>query len=144
VHVSVILQRKGHRVITVSPDATIAEAADLLATHNIGALVASSDGQTVEGIISERDIARCLPRMGASCLERPVREIMTSVVATCTPDDSIDSLMATMTERRIRHVPVIVDGALTGVVSIGDVVKFRLDELEVQAEALQRYVTGSA
>jgi CBS domain-containing protein len=144
IHVSTVLERKGADVFTVAPEATIASAAEQLESHNVGALVVSADGRSVEGIVSERDIARCLPRLGAKCLHLPVTEIMTPTVATCHPDDHIDELMAVMTERRIRHVPVVVDGALAGMISVGDVVKSRLDELEVQARSLEQYVTGSS
>ncbi|CAN5165849.1 CBS domain-containing protein [soil metagenome] len=143
VRVSVILERKGREVATVAATATLLDAAHALAEHDIGALVVSEDGHTVDGIISERDLVRQCARSGPGCWDRPVREAMTAEVRTCDPSATADDLMATMTELRIRHVPVVVDGGLVGIVSIGDVVKTRLDDLELQAEALEQYVTGS-
>jgi CBS domain-containing protein len=101
--------------------------------------VVSEDG--LVGIVSERDVVRKLHELGADLLRRPVSEIMTTLVATCTPDDSVDSLSALMTEKRVRHVPVVVNGRLAGIVSIGDVVKTRMEELEAQQEQLQAYIT---
>ena len=142
--VSVILERKGAEVFTIAPDAMLLAAADELNKHRIGALIVSSDGRTPEGIVSERDVVRELARLGTGAVKRSVGEIMSTSVSTCTPDTTIDELMATMTEHRIRHVPVLVDGALAGIVSIGDIVKSRLDELEVQSATLEQYVTGGA
>jgi len=102
-------------------------------------VVMSQDG--LVGIVSERDVVRKLHEMGADILRRPVSEIMTTVVATCTPEDSVDSLSALMTENRVRHVPVVVNGRLAGIVSIGDVVKNRLEELEAEQQHLQAYIT---
>ncbi len=143
VQIGAILNRKGTDVVTIQPDATIDQAARRLQEHDIGALVVSSDGEHVEGIISERDIVRQLATRGAECLELPVREVMTTEVQTCGRDATADDLMATMTTRRIRHVPVFEEGRLAGIVSIGDVVKSRMDELEIKAGALEDYVTGS-
>jgi CBS domain-containing protein len=143
VRVSVILQRKGAQVVTISPNATLSSAAQVMAEHNIGALLVSDDGRGLEGIVSERDLVRRLGQEGVSCLERPVAETMTAEVATCSPETTVDQLMATMTDRHIRHLPVLVDGAVAGIVSIGDVVKSRLDELELRAETMEQYVTGS-
>ena len=108
--------------------------------HNIGAMVVVSPDGLV-GIVSERDVVRKLHELGAELLRRPVSEIMTTMVATCTPDDSVDHLSALMTEKRVRHIPVVVDGRLAGIVSIGDVVKTRMEELEAQQEQLQAYIT---
>jgi CBS domain-containing protein len=141
VQVAAILNRKGSEVHTIARDATVSEAATLLAEHGIGALVVSSDQRSVEGIISERDIVRHLASEGASSLERRVDEVMTSDVTTTEPGVTADDLMGMMTEARIRHVPVIQDGELAGLVSIGDVVKSRIDVLEIERNALQRYVT---
>jgi CBS domain-containing protein len=141
--VSVILRRKGAEVATVPPGATLVSAAERMSRDNIGALVVSWDGRVIEGIVSERDIVRQVASHGAACLERPVSDVADPDVVTCGEDTKVDDLMATMTEQRIRHVPVVRDGALAGIVSIGDVVKLRLDELEVQAQALTDYVTGS-
>lgn len=143
VPVSIILERKGSEVLTISRDASVATAVAQLAQHGIGALVVSSDGRAVEGIVSERDLVRHLAERGAGALELSVEAVMTTEVTTARRDTTIDQLMALMTERRIRHIPVLDDGGLVGLVSIGDVVKTRLDELEVQAEALADYVTGS-
>jgi CBS domain-containing protein len=111
-----------------------------LSVHNIGAMVVvSPDG--VIGIVSERDVVRALQQRGADLLRLPVSEIMTTFVATCTPTDTVDSLSALMTTKRVRHIPVMEDGRLTGIVSIGDVVKTRMEELEAQHEQLQAYIT---
>ena len=142
--VAVLLNRKSAEVVTIPPDATLTAAADLLARHDIGALVVSSDGRTVAGIVSERDIVRQLARYGADRLGATVAEAMTAAVITCQRDTTVDDLMATMTMRRVRHVPVVEHGELAGIISIGDVVKSRLDELELQAQALQEYVGGNA
>lgn len=141
--VSAILNAKGNEVATIAPDASIAVAADMLAQHNVGALVVSSDGRTVQGIVSERDLVRRLAGLGVACLEGSVSELMISDVTTCTLESTCDELMKWMTQGRFRHMPVLVDGELAGIISIGDVVKSRLDELEVQAEALEQYVIGS-
>ncbi|GAA0619124.1 CBS domain-containing protein [Kribbella sandramycini] len=136
-----VLRGKGNEVVTISPQATVTELLTLLAEHNIGAVVVSADGSSVAGIVSERDIVRLwngTPDAG----EVRVSAIMTTEVRTCTPDDLIDSLMLLMTEHRIRHVPVVVDGALTGLVSIGDVVKSRIGELEFEKEQLSNYIAG--
>lgn len=143
VRVGVILDRKGDEVFTISPDASIAEATGTLKQHNIGALVVSADGRTVRGILSERDIVRRLAAAGADCLHETVGEVMTTQVTTCGRDRTADELMALMTNSRIRHVPVVEDDELAGIISIGDVVKSRMDELETKAQALEEYVTGS-
>lgn len=142
-NVSLILDRKGADVVTVPADATLLEAARVLSERNIGALVVSGDGQAVDGIVSERDLVRHCASAGPSCWDESVRGVMTIDVTTCGMDATVDELMVTMTERRIRHVVAVADGRLAGIVSIGDVVKARLDDLEVQAESLERYVTGS-
>jgi CBS domain-containing protein len=107
---------------------------------NVGALVVSSDGRTVEGIVSERDVTRALDSVGAALLDGPVRTIMSSDVRTVTPDDEVEALAVMMTEHRIRHVPVLKDGVLAGIVSIGDVVKSRIEELEQDKDALFKYI----
>ncbi len=135
-----LLRDKGTFVATVRPDATVREVVALLAEHGVGALVVSADGVRVEGIVSERDVVRRLHQRGAALLDDPVAAIMTGEVRTCAPGDDVESLMATMTEHRVRHVPVLVDGALAGIVSIGDVVKARLGELERERQALVDYV----
>jgi CBS domain-containing protein len=135
-----VLRGKGGAVVTINPDATVAELLAGLAEHNIGAMVvAGPDG--IQGIVSERDVVRQLHTHGASVLSRPVETIMTSVVSTCSKEDTVDSLTLLMTENRVRHVPVLEDGKLIGIVSIGDVVKTRMQELESEHEQLQSYIT---
>lgn len=142
--VSVILERKGNEVVTIHPDAMVLAVADALHKHGIGALVVSADGQTPDGMVSERDLVRELARLGTGAVKRSVGEIMSTDLTTCTPDTTIDELMGLMTDRRIRHVPVLADGQLCGIVSIGDIVKNRMGELEVEKQSLEEYVTGSA
>ena len=135
-----VLRNKGGEVMTINPDATVTELLDGLAGHNIGAMVVvGPDG--VVGIVSERDVVRQLHAHGASVLSRPVSKIMTSVVSTCSKSDTVDSLTMLMTENRVRHVPVLENGKLIGIVSIGDVVKTRMEELEAEHEQLQSYIT---
>ena len=126
-------------VITVSPEATVRELLGLLAEHNVGALVVSEDGEGVDGIVSERDVVRRL-HSDAAVLDSVVRDIMTTDVRTCAASDALTELMQTMTEHRIRHVPVVADGKLTGIISIGDVVKNRIGELEFERDQLDSYV----
>jgi CBS domain-containing protein len=140
--VSVLLQAKGSSVVTVAPDATTAHVAAVLTEHRIGAVVVSTDGRAIEGVLSERDIVRALAADGPAALEAPARSIMTTAVVTCQPDTTVEELMSTMTERRIRHVPVLVDGGLAGLISIGDVVKDRISVLEHEAQALQSYISN--
>jgi CBS domain-containing protein len=135
-----VLRGKGGAVVTINPEATVAELLAGLAEHNIGAMVvAGSDG--LKGIVSERDVVRQLHAHGASLLSQPVEQIMTSMISTCTKSDTVDSLTLLMTEHRVRHVPVLEDGKLIGIVSIGDVVKTRMEELESEHEQLQSYIT---
>jgi CBS domain-containing protein len=136
-----ILKRKGTEVATIAPGATVAEALARLKEHNVGALVVSADRRTVAGILSERDIVRRLADEGARLLDQPVSAVMTKNVYSCRPDDSIAELMTQMTVRRIRHLPVVVSGRLVGIVSIGDVVKDRVEEVEQEAQALREYIT---
>jgi CBS domain-containing protein len=138
--ISDILRRKGHEVATVRPDDTVGRLVDRLAELRIGALVVSSDGQRVEGIVSERDVVRGIHASGAPLLDRPVSSIMTVEVHTCEPSTSVDDLMRLMTDQRIRHVPVVRDGLLAGIVSIGDVVKRRMDELQDERDQLEGYI----
>jgi len=141
--VSDVLSSKGSSTIyTIRPEATVAELLDTLAEHNIGALVVSSDGSSVEGIVSERDVVRRLHE-DEKVLDAPVSAIMTADVHTCEGDQPITSLMAVMTERRVRHVPVVQNDRLTGIVSIGDVVKSRMSELEFERDQLDSYVHGA-
>jgi CBS domain-containing protein len=135
-----ILRQKGDDVATIAPSATLAEAAQVLSVRRIGALVVSEGEARIDGILSERDIVRQLAEWGPSALERSVGDAMTADVFTCAKADSVDSLMARMTEHRIRHLPVVEDERLAGVVSIGDVVKRRVEELEAEAQQLTEYI----
>lgn len=136
-----ILAAKGREVVTVRPSDAVARAVTTLRRHGIGALIVSDDeGATVAGILSERDIVRALADHGPGALERPVADVMTVEVLSCGPEASTDELMGVMTERRIRHIPVMADGRLVGVVSIGDVVKHRVGELSEEARTLVEYV----
>ena len=134
VRLSTLIQSKGSFVATIGADATVSEVVAALARHSVGALV--------EGIVSERDVVRQLHEVGGALLAQPVSSIMTAAVHTCSPDDEVDSLMATMTEHRIRHLPVVRDGMLVGIVSIGDVVKCRMEELDNDRTALVNYING--
>lgn len=135
-----VLASKGSGVATINPGTTVNELLAGLAEHNIGAMVVvGADG--VEGIVSERDVVRQLLERGADLLTCPVSEIMTTVVATCTMGDSVDDLSVLMTENRVRHVPVLQDGRLAGIVTIGDVVKTRMEELKAEREQLRAYIT---
>ncbi|UXA16401.1 CBS domain-containing protein [Mycobacterium sp. SMC-4] len=135
-----VLRSKGHTVATITPETSVAGLLTELSVHNIGAMVVvSPDG--VLGIVSERDVVRKLHEVGAELLRRPVSEIMTALVATCSPDDPVDNLAALMTTNRVRHVPVMVSDRLAGIVSIGDVVKTRMEELEHEHQQLQAYIT---
>lgn len=138
--VSVLLQAKGSEVVTVPPETPISVVADQLAAHRIGAVVVTPDGATVVGIVSERDIVWALARRGAAVLDEPVAELMSTELTTCEPDTTVDWLMATMTEQRVRHVPVLVDGGLAGLVSIGDVVKHHVAVLEHETQAMHDYI----
>ncbi len=132
-----IVRSKGEAVVTVRPDATVRELLATLAEHNIGAVVVSADDRTIAGIASERDVVRRLHERGGDVLTSPVAEIMTSDVRTCGPDDDLDAVRDVMTQRRIRHLPVVRDDRLAGIVSIGDVVKNRLEELELETIVLR-------
>ncbi len=142
-NVETILRSKGSAVAKISPQATIREAAALLRRERIGALVVSGDGAKLEGILSERDIVHGLADRGPTLLDTTVEELMTRRVFTCAPRDSVADLMAMMTEQRIRHIPVLRDGALAGIVSIGDVVKHRLDEMEYETSSLRSFIAGA-
>ena len=142
-HVKDILAHKGPAVVTITPGATVADVAASLAQHRIGAIVVTSDGRRIEGIISERDVVRALNTHGADLLRMAVREIMTADVHTCVPADEVRSLARTMTDKRFRHMPVVVDGALSGIVTIGDIVKGRVDELETEHEQLMDYISSA-
>ncbi|HKX08283.1 MAG TPA: CBS domain-containing protein [Stellaceae bacterium] len=143
-NVDAILKVKGNAIVTIQPTATLSEAVTLLCQKRIGALVVSANGSEPLGILSERDIVHALGSMGAVLLERRVEDLMTKAVVTCAPQDRVADLMALMTERRIRHIPVMRNGKLAGLVSIGDVVKNRLDEIELETTSLKAYVAGAA
>lgn len=135
----VIRGKSSAAVITITPDATVRELLALLAEHNIGAVIVSADGASVDGIVSERDVVRKLNGHD-EILDANVEQIMTAVVQTCEPGEDVDELMSIMTEHRIRHVPVLDDGELIAVVSIGDVVKSRISQLEFERDQLDSYV----
>jgi CBS domain-containing protein len=141
--ISDVLRIKGTQVITVTPETKVRQLIAVLAEHRIGAVVVSHDGTTVDGIASERDIVQALARRGAAVMSEPVTAIYTAEVHTVTPQTAIEDVMRMMTERRVRHAPVVVDGSLRGLVSIGDVVKIRLGELETERTALTDYITGT-
>ena len=140
--VSVLLQGKGADVVTVGPDTPTSEVVAVLARHRIGAVVVSSDGRTIDGVLSERDVVRALAGEGSRALEQPASTWMTTDVVSCQPDTTVEELMSTMTDRRIRHVPVLVDGGLAGVISIGDVVKDRISALEHETQVLHEYIAN--
>jgi CBS domain-containing protein len=138
--ISGLLRDKGDFVATIPPGTTVREVLAALAEHGVGALVVTADGERIAGIVSERDVVRALHHRGTPVLDEEVTAVMTADVATCVPEAEVDSLMGIMTERRIRHVPVVVDGRLAGIVSIGDVVKHRVHELEHENLALVEYI----
>jgi CBS domain-containing protein len=137
-----ILQSKGSDVISISPTAAILEVADVLAEHKIGAVFVMGDGDKLVGIISERDIVRALAQRGSELAGAKVSEYMTSELITCAPDATIDQIMALMTQGRVRHLPVLDKGKLCGMISIGDIVKRRIAEVEFEAEEMKRYISG--
>ena len=144
-NVQSILSTKGNAVATITSAATLSDAVAALRDHGVGALVVSDDARTICGILSERDVVRAIAVHGPSSLDTAVAASMSSHVATCLAADTVDKLMAMMTERRIRHVPVVDDrGSMAGIISIGDVVKFRLDELESENANLHNYIQGRA
>lgn len=138
-----LLRRKGSQVATIDGGRDVRTALGMLAEHGVGALVVSGDGRRIDGILSERDIARGLHQRGAELLTQPVSGIMTGEVHTCVPGATVTELAQLMTDQRVRHVPVVDDGALVGIVSIGDVVKARLDELETERRQLVDYIQTS-
>jgi len=135
--VAAILKAKGTHVETTRPDTSLYSVIWDLKLKRIGAFVVSQDGSIVLGLVSERDIVHGLAEHGAKLLALPVAQVMTSPVVTCTPEDNVTAVMARMTRYRVRHLPVIEDGKLAGIVSIGDVIKYRLDELEMEANILR-------
>lgn len=140
--IGTILRSKGTDVATVRPGATVSELLAVLAERNIGAVVVTDDTGAIAGIVSERDVVRRLHERGAEVLGAPVSTIMTTEVRTCTPDTRVGDLRETMTTHRIRHVPVVSGGRLAGIVSIGDVVKSTIEELETEKAHLVGYIHG--
>ena len=138
-----VLRVKGTRVVTVNADMKVRGLLDVLAEHRIGAAIVSHDGTSIDGIVSERDIVRAFAKRGAAVMSEPVTAIYTAEVYTVTPETSLEEVARMMTERRVRHAPVVVDGGLRGIVSIGDVVKNRIDELETERAALTDYITSA-
>jgi CBS domain-containing protein len=142
-NVSAILRQKGRAVTTAAPETTLIEIANKLAAKRIGSIVIVGAGGEVQGIVSERDIIRALATGGADCLAGPVSQTMTRQVITCQETDTLEELMAMMTARRFRHLPVVADGGLVGIVSIGDVVKHHIAEVEMEATAMRDYIAHS-
>jgi len=138
--IEMILMAKGSVVCTIDRTATVLDASRVLASEKVGALVVSADGRHIDGILSERDIARALAEHGAGTIDLTVDALMTRDVSTCGRHDTVDELMGQMTEHRIRHVPVVEHGELVGIVSIGDIVKHRLDELQTETQTLHDYI----
>lgn len=141
--VSHILKTKGDLVFTVSPNETVQAAASLMTSRRVGALVVMDAGDKVAGIVSERDIVRLVAEEGADCMNRPVSTCMTREVLFAGPQELVDQLLARMTDRRVRHLPVCQDGRLMGLVSIGDLVKVKIAEVEAEAEDLKAYISGA-
>lgn len=139
--VNEVLKRKGASVVTIAPDRTVRDLLAMLAEYGIGAAVVSADGATVDGIVSERDVVRRLHADGDGILDGPVGAIMTADVEGCAPTDELETLMVVMTEHRIRHLPVIEDGRMTGLISIGDVVKHRIAEVQAERDQLSAYIS---
>jgi CBS domain-containing protein len=141
-NVATILKHKGGDIVSVAPDATLQEVAHFLAEKRIGAVLVLDGTDTIQGIVSERDIVRAIAARGAACLQTPVASVMTSAVKTCRPGDTIDQLMAQMTSGRFRHVPVVEHDRLVGIVSIGDVVKLKIAESELEVSAIREYIAA--
>ncbi len=142
-HVAEILDTKGYSVVTLKPNNTLADAAHLLVDRGIGTVVVTSGDDIILGILSERDIVRAVSKLGASALDAQISEHMTKAVKTVVKSDRVRSLMERMTEGRFRHMPVVENGRLCGIISIGDVVKSRLGELEAEASAMRDYIASA-
>jgi CBS domain-containing protein len=140
--VSNLLDGKGTMVVTVTKEATVGDVVADLAHHRVGALVVSPDGVQIQGIVSERDIVKRLSVLHTELLDEPVSSIMSTGVRVCSPDDDVESIMTLMTQQRFRHVPVVQGGRLVGIVSIGDVVKSRIEELEKDRNELMEYISA--
>ena len=135
----VVNAKSVQQIVTIAPDATVRELVALLGQHNIGAVIVSSDGSALDGIVSERDVVRSL-KDDAEILSAPVQQIMTADVFTCESANDLDDVLGVMTEHRVRHIPVTTDGRLTGVVSIGDLVKSKIDQLQYERDQLDTYL----
>lgn len=142
-NVQAMLALKGDRVVTARPETSISELIRTMAEERIGAIVVSRDGARIDGIVSERDVVRALMERGTTLLDLPAREIMTRRVRTCTPEADVKDVMQEMTRGRIRHLPVVEEDRLCGIISIGDVVKNRLDDLETETTVLREYIVGT-
>jgi CBS domain-containing protein len=142
-HVHQILRQKSNEVISTAPTTTTLDAARILNERRIGALLVISTDGVVEGILSERDMVRGIAENGANCLNRPISDLMTRRVKVCSPDDTIDQVMKSMTDGRFRHLPVMDNGRIVGLISIGDVVKYRIEEVEYEANAMRQYIAAS-
>lgn len=140
--IATVLSAKGREVATIPATATLRQAVGELAARNIGALVVV-DGDSVTGVVSERDLVACLHRHGEALLDRSVSDAMSSPAITVAPDTSVLSALALITARRVRHLPVVMDGQLQGIVSIGDLVKFRIEHIEREAEAMRNYIQSA-
>ncbi|MEK1887313.1 MAG: CBS domain-containing protein [Phyllobacterium sp.] len=138
--VKLILERKGYDVFNTAPDTTLAEAVSILAKHKIGAIVVCNDKKAIKGILSERDVVRAIAADGADALARPISDIMTAKVSVCSERHTVNQVMEMMTRGRFRHLPVEKDGQLHGLVSIGDVVKLRIEEVERESEEIRTYI----
>ncbi|GLI21282.1 CBS domain-containing protein [Xanthobacter flavus] len=141
--VTVILSRKGNDIVTLSPDATLGDAVASLARNRIGAIVVTDANMGVEGIISERDVVRLIGERGVDVLSEPLAGLMTKAVVTCAPDETVPQIMERMTRGRFRHVPVVSGGKLVGIISIGDVVKYRVEEMERESAQLRDYIMSA-
>lgn len=141
--VTVILSRKGNDIVTLSPEATLGDAVASLARNRIGAIVVTDANMGVEGIISERDVVRLIGERGVDVLSEPLAGLMTKAVVTCAPDETVPQIMERMTRGRFRHVPVVSGGKLVGIISIGDVVKYRVEEMERESAQLRDYIMSA-
>ena len=138
--ISDVIRSKGDLVVTIAPDQTVKTLIDMLDEHRIGALVVSTDGKTIAGIVSERDVVRRLHSDGADVLNLTVSDIMTADVRTAAPEDNLEHIARVMTDARVRHLPIVTGGDLVAIISIGDVVKNRIDELQVERDQLVDYI----
>ncbi|MEM8800086.1 MAG: CBS domain-containing protein [Pseudomonadota bacterium] len=138
-----ILDDKGGDIVSIAPDITVVEASKTLTEKRIGALLVTDPNGNISGVVSERDIVRTIAKRGREILDQPVSAIMTADVVTCSPQNTVVEAMGMMTRRRIRHLPVMNGGKLVGMVSIGDLVKYRIQETEFEAEALKEYIAAS-